>query len=474
MNGGRAIVVGAGFGGLSAAITLARAGLQVEVFEAQDRAGGRAAALVTPQGFHFDMGPTLLIMIDTLRDLLGDAFADLGLARLQPNYRVLWEGGDRWESHSDAARIVAEFRRFQPAGIARALEYIATVHEQFVLSRKRVLEVDMDWRAAAQLVLRPQGLSPWVMRDLRGFARTYFTHPRLVEALTFQPLYLGMSPRKSPAMYALLGVEEMVGGVWFAPGGTGSVVAALRREAERLGCTFTFGARVERILTRNGRATGVVAGGAQHDAQAVVVSADREPALAGLFGTPVRHSPRYGHSAAVFYLGLDRPIESAHHTVLLPDDPWAAYAQLDAGHLPNHPLIYMCNPAISDPAMAPPGMTSLMLLVPVPNARRATLALADVRAAALDVVERTFGPISEHIVYASARGPREFGADLGLAQGAAFGPDHGFDQMGPLRPAIAHPTLANVAFAGSGTHPGSGVPMVLISGRLAAERVLAS
>jgi phytoene desaturase len=470
------IVIGAGFAGLAAALELARRGSRVTVLESHAVPGGRAQRIVTPSGYAFDSGPTLLVMVDALRRALGEeAFAALGLRRLEPGYRVMWPDGERFDVSSNLAELldeVARFEGFEHRG--RMVEYLADVHEQYVQARAKILEVDHTPFSFARALLSRGKFAPWSLGGLRRFASGRFDSGRLIQALTFQSLYLGTSPLRAPAMYALLAVEEIVGGVWYAPGGTGAIVDAMVRECERAGVAFEYGVRVERVLSAGKRALGVVCRGEAIPADGVVVTADREPALRALFDGPLpkeRH-PRYGHSAALLYLGLDVRVDLPHHTVLLPDDPWAAYAALDRGELPGDPLVYVCNPAAGDPSVAPEGHAALMLLAPVPNANALpSFDEAAYRERILARVERQTGPLRRHVRYEQSRTPQYFASALHLQHGAAFGPDHRLDQMGPFRPSIRHPQIANVVFAGSGTRPGSGVPMVLISGRLAAERL---
>ncbi|MDQ2909101.1 MAG: FAD-dependent oxidoreductase, partial [Candidatus Eremiobacteraeota bacterium] len=375
-----AIVVGAGFAGLAAALELARAGVAVTVFEAADRAGGRAQELISPDGrFRFDMGPTVIVMIDALRGALGDAaFEELRLRRLEPGYRVLWPDGSRFDMHSDVALWLGELARYQGVtGAPRALDYLARVHEAHVESRRRILEVDLGPVAAARLLLRPGKLRPWALGNLRRFTECHFRHPRVIEALTFQTLYLGMSPLRSPAIYALLAAEEIVGGVWYAPGGTAAIVATLVRACERLGVRFLYDTPVTRVDVRSAKEANVVANERVHRADAVIVTADREPAL-GLFGRPSKRTrprhgwaskrarPRYGHSAIVYYLGVTGDVNLPHHSVHLPDDPWKSYAELDAGRVPVEPLVYVSNAARSEPHRSTQS-SALAVLAPVPN-----------------------------------------------------------------------------------------------------------
>ena len=467
-------VVGAGFAGLAAALELARSGVRVTVLEAHAHAGGRAEQL-REAGFTFDSGPTLLVMTDALRSALGEeAFASLALRRLEPGYRVTWPGGERFEMHSDIAEFLDEFARFEGTNRrSAALAYLACVHEQYVQARAKILEVDHTPLSFARALLSPGRFAPWSLGKLQPFVRRYVRNPRVQEAMTFQPLYLGMSPLRSPAMYALLAVEEIVGGVWYAPGGTGAVVRALVRECERAGVRFAYGTTVRNIHV-NGKAAVTFGGSSAAYFDGIVVTADREVAMERLFGAPsARRRLRYGHSAMLWYLGVRGSLPLPHHTVMLPQDTRSAYEALDRGALPDDPLVYACNPVVSDAAVAPAGFSALMLLAPVPNAR--ALPQFDERALrerVLARVERETGPIAGRIVYERTRSPRDFASKLHLAHGAAFGPDHALDQMGPFRPAIRHSRFGNVVFAGSGTRPGSGVPMVLISGRLAAQRLL--
>ncbi len=467
-----AIVVGAGLAGLAAALELARHGVRVEIFERAAQPGGRAQTLVSPDGrFRFDMGPTILTMTPVLRRALGDdAFEALGVRRLEPGYRVAWPDGTSFDMHSDVSLWLSEVAKFRSGAAGSALAYLAKMHEVFNGANEALFGTSWDSAALRDALAHAPPLRAWMFGALPRFARKHLVHPRLVEAATFQTLYLGMTPSRSPALYGLLMSSEVCGGVWHARGGMSAVVAALVAECERYGVRVRYDAPVSRVLVSNGRARGVVADGETFVSDAVVVASDREPALRALFGERSRRRIRYGHSAFVAYLGYRRPLPLQHHTMLLPDDPWRAYRELDAGRIPRNLLVYACHPAATDDTASEGAVTALVV---VPN-RRALAELDEhelVARLAQRIADAT-GVDAGDLAFTAHRGPKEFERALGLEAGAAFGPHHGLSQMGPLRPSIAYPGAANVAFAGSGTHPGSGVPMVLISGRLAAEHVL--
>jgi phytoene desaturase len=467
-------VIGAGFAGLSAALELARRGVRATVIDALPSAGGRAQRLEF-EGYRFDAGPTLLVMTDVLRTTLGnDAFERLELRRLSPGYRVFWPDGEHFDMSSNLAEFLEQTTRFEGTlRNAEAVRYLARVHDLYLRSRANILDVDHTVGSFVRTLLAPGRFSPWAAGRLRAFVRRSFASPRVVDALTFQPLYLGTSPRRAPALYSMLAVEEVVGGIWYCPGGTAAVVDALVSRCEAAGVRFSFGREVEEIRVSGGRARTLICPDARIDVDGVVVTADRETAMTTLFARkrPAR-SPRYGHSAMVWYVGLRKRLELPHHSVMLPSDPWREYERLDSACIPNEPLVYACNAAVDDASIAPPGHSALLLLAPVPNTRALPAfeetALFD---KVISRLERHAGPIRPEIALVRARGPREFRSDLRLTHGAAFGPDHTLDQMGAFRPPIRHARYDNVVFAGSGTHPGSGVPMVMLSGRMAATRL---
>ena len=474
-----AAVIGAGLAGLSSALELARSGLTVNVYERAAGAGGRAQRIRSPDGrFRFDAGPTLIVMTDVLRRSLGDeAFDNLRLERLEPGYTVRWPGGERFDMHSDVALWLQNVARFEgPRSAAKALDYLARVHDQYLESRRAILDVDFTLASIVRRIAGARKLKPWSLGDLRSFTSRFFSNPRVIEALTFQSLYLGLSPSRAPAIYSLLPVVEITGGVWYARGGTAAIVDALLDACTRAGVRVHFEAPVQRIELNGGLARGVVIGGNAHAADAVVVASDREPALTALLSErPKLSRLRYGHSAVVAYVGISGRIDLPHHSVLLPKNPWHAYGELDRGEIPGDAPVYVCNPGATDETGAPEGYSSLMLLVPVPNRSAAPIIDEErIYRRAIATLEEHAGPIAVRVVYRRLRGPEAFENEFGLAHGAAFGPDHALSQMGPLRPSISYRGAKNVAFAGSGTRPGSGVPLVLISGRLAAQHIVKS
>lgn len=465
-----AIVVGSGFAGLSAALELARAGVAVTVCEAADRPGGRAQLHESPDGrFRFDMGPTIITMRDTLARTLGkDAMRELELRRLEPGYRVAWSDGESFDMHSDVALWLAEVTRLG-GGAADALKFLSDGYEMLDGAMAAILENPWTGSSWTRLFTSKPRLKPWAMGSLKAMAARAFSHPKLVEAMTFQTLYLGMTPNRAPAAYSLLAAQEIVDGIWYARGGAAAIVASLARRCEAHGVTFRYATRVTNVVRYGKRARGVETTSGTFAADAVVLACDRDPALRTLLQRPAKRAVRYGHSALVYYLGFSNPLALPHHTVLLPSDTERLYADLDAGRVPSSLALYACNPFASDDTATPGALT---VLVPIPNLGRVQADHDAIFVQVLEALETRFGVRANDVRYRYERGPKQFETELGVAFGAAFGPSHDLLQMGPFRPSIDCPGLRNVAFAGSGTRPGSGVPLALISGRLAAARLL--
>ena len=320
------------------------------------------------------------------------------------------------------------------------------------------------------------------MERLQTMVRRYFRSERLQHTFSFQSLYLGLSPFESPAIYSLLPYTEIAGGLYFPRGGMHAIPRALARLAGQLGVEFHYNADVMH-LERAGRRVraGVLADGTRLPADVILANADLPYVCETLLGEP---HPRVGRldfscSAFLLYLGVGRTYPGlTHHALVVPRDLRAACEDIfDRRRIPTDPPYYLCNPSKTDPALAPPGCENLYVLVPVPSQAPGKEIDWDVEgprleAAMLERLER-FGlcDLRHHVVARRRFTPVDFTRDFSATRGEAFGLAHGMDQVGWFRPHNRHPRYENLYFVGQSTHPGCGVPMVLISARLVTERI---
>lgn len=484
------IVIGAGIGGITAAIHLARAGFQVMVFEKDHEPGGRCGRLVR-EGHRFDTGPTLLVMrpvYDAEFRALGVQLSDrLQLHRVDPTYRLVFDDGGQLALTSDMARMRTQLEAIEPGSFDGLRRYLYESGRFYELVLDRV--VNREFRGFADifsghllsLIYRAKALA----NHYRHMA-AYFDVPRLKSAFTFQDLYVGLSPFDAPATFSLLAFTELAHGVWYPGGGMYSVVEVLMDLAREAGVEFSFGSSVSAIDTNANRARGVnLADGTRVNADVVLANAD----LAYVYRQLLPDSrmaetisrKRFSASAISFFWALDRTYDSlGPHTLFLADDYRQNFDDIVRRlSLPANPSLYVHSPARLDPSMAPPGQDTLTAIVPVGHlSDDGRQDWAELRDRAREHVFRRLeavgiSDLAAHIKFEEAYTPVAWEQRHNLAKGATHGLSHTLTQMACFRPANRHRRYRNVYFAGASTHPGTGVPMAMISGRLAAQRITA-
>lgn len=481
------VVIGAGLAGLAAACHLTGRGHLVTVVEREDLPGGRSGRLVR-DGFTFDTGPSVL----TMRDLISDALAAVGaridellpMRRLDPAYRANFADGS-----TIAVRYGRDAMREEIARTCGSVD--AAAFDDFVdwLRRLYLLEmphfIDRNFDSPLGLLSAPKAATALIR--LGGFGRLgptirkRFQDPRLHRLFSFQALYAGLSPESALALYAVITYMDSIEGVWFPEGGMHSVPTALAMACEKAGAVLRYSDEVTDILRRSD--TGGVAGvrlrsGERLAADAVVCTLDLPVAYERLLPdlAPPRKVLRgkYSPSTVVWHVGArgipDRSV--AHHNIHFGQEWGGAFdALLDQGRLMPDPSRLVTIPSIDDPTLAPPGSSSLFVLEPVPNLS------ADIdwktQAAPMREKLHTFLQTNGYpsdVVTEELVTPLDWERQ-GLHAGTPFSLAHTFGQTGPFRPKNTDKRLPGLVFAGSGTVPGVGVPMVLISGKLAADRI---
>jgi len=473
----RVVVVGAGLSGLSAALHLAGAGRQVTVVERAEVPGGRAG-LLEVDGYRFDTGPTVLTMPHLIADALGAVGEELDdwldLQPVAPLYRAFYPDGSRLDVHADRERMAEEVRQVCGPQEARGYErYVEFVSRLYDLEMRDFIESNTD----SPLGLLTPDLARLVaaggFRRLAPKVASYLRDPRTQRVFSFQAMYAGLAPHDALALYAVISYMDSVAGVYFPRGGMHAVPQALAGAAEKHGVTFRFGEEVSRLEVSGSRATAVVTrDGERLAADVVVLTTDQPHEL-----LPTARQRRLRHSPSCFLLlagSSARYRKAAHHNLHFGRAWRSTFRELiDDGCLMTDPSLLVTNPTASDPSLAPEGKQSYYVLLPTPNSDAGIdwgvvgPRYRDEVVARLDALGyKGFG---DAIEVENVTTPDDW-QRLGMAHGTPFGPAHTFRQTGPFRP--GNLLMDNVVRAGSGTRPGVGVPMVLISGRLAAQRVL--
>ncbi len=483
------IVIGAGIGGIAAAAHLARHGLHVTVLEKNSRAGGRCDHF-NHDGHHFDSGPTLLVM-----PLLYEAeFSALGaslrkaldLQRVDPTYHLVFDDGSQLALSSDAVAMQTQLESIEPGSFSGFQRYVEEGGRHYQLAMQRL--VNRDFRKASDFfTLRNIPLIYQLKPLIPHYAHmsAFFDDPRLKAAFTFQDVYMGLSPFEAPATFSMMPYTELAHGVWYPRGGMSQVVRALMEIAVEAGVEFRFDTPVRRIEIEGSRAGGVfLADGRWCRADAVLANADlpyvyKDMLPQGGMAQRVEHK-RFSCSVISFFWGVDKPYEAlGPHTLFLADDYRENFESIDQDlTLPENPSLYVHAPARLDPAMAPIGQDTLTAIVPVghlsENGGQDWSELRD--RARREVFRRlaTLGitDLKDHIKFEVTYTPLSWRKRYNLMKGATHGLCHNLTQLGYFRPSNRHPRYHNLYFAGASTHPGTGVPTALVSGRLAAERML--
>lgn len=477
-------VVGAGIAGLVTGALLAFRGYDVTVLERDGVPGGRAAQR-TWDGFTFDLGPTLLFMLDVYRTAFaawGEDFdREVPVERLRPNYTLHYGDGASLTVSPVLSETLESLERLSPGSSNGFLHYFAEAAHAYELSRREFVGERVTSLGA---FLAPRKIRALIQAgafsSLARRARRAFGSARVADAFSFQSMYLGMSPFDSPLLYRLLLFTELGEGIHFPLGGIGALPRALARAVERNGGTIRYEEPVTAVERDGAKIVAVRTARARYSCDLAVMNADLPYVYEQLLGEPDHHSLRMRHtpSALLIYAALDRRYDDLlHHEFLMPSDLRATCADIfRRGVVPDDPAIYLCAPTATDPSMAPPGCEALYVLVPAPNLSGQTDWALETGALAervLEIVEQRRLPgLRSRIRFMRTRTPLEFRDELHLNAGAAFGLSHDVLQIGPMRPDNRHRHLANCYFAGASTRPATGVPLVTLSGMQTAQRIL--
>ncbi|MDP1711913.1 MAG: phytoene desaturase family protein [Candidatus Nanopelagicaceae bacterium] len=478
------VVVGAGLAGLSAALRLSGAGRNVTVIERESIPGGRNG-LLKIGGYSFDTGPTVLTMPSLIEDAfncVGEETRDwLELKPLSPLYRAFYHDGSTIDVHADTKKMENEIERTIGASEAQAYKkYVEFVTKLYKYEMNDFINrnIDSPFNLVTPNLARLVAIGAF--RKLAPKVNQYFKDPRLQKIYSFQAMYAGVSPQQALAIYAVISYMDSVNGVYFPKGGMHALPVALAGAAEKHGVSFKYNTTVTSIDYANGRAQAVITDtGERIPCDVVVLNPDLPVAWRDLLNQTPRAVARlkYSPSCVTLLIGSSKEYSRlAHHNIHFGQAWDGIFNELiEKKTLMSDPSFLVSVPTIDDVSLAPRGKHSYYVLFPTPNLDSSidwNRTAKPYRDQIIDTLEkRGYTDFADSIETEVVTTPLDW-RRRGMERGAPFASAHTFFQTGPFRPRNLARGFENVVFTGSGTQPGVGVPMVLISGRLAAERIV--
>ena len=498
------VVIGSGFGGLAAAIRLQAKGLHVTLLEKNAQVGGHAYQLVK-EGYTFDMGPSIITAPDLIQSVFECAGARLedalDLVKLDPFYRIYFHDGSSLDYTDDGEQMKRQMARFSTADADNYDSFMARtrhLYDAVITDGLGATAFDLS----TMLGFLPRALRLRALMPAYDFVKRYFEDPRHRFTFSFHPLFIGGNPFRAPAVYLMIPYLEKTGGVWFCKGGMYSLVRALENLFKRIGGVVETEAEVEQIVVENRlrksrdhdhrdgvlpRASGVIANKQFYAADAVISNAD----LAHTYGELIKPEHRrkwsdkklrktqYSMSAFLLYLGVRKKYpQLKHHTLILSERYKGLIDDIfDNKVLPDDFSMYLHIPSQTDPTMAPEGCESMYVLIPVPNLEsgvnweKTKKIYTD---KVLTFLEDDFGLIDlkRSIEVLETFTPLDFKRQRNNHLGSAWGVEPKLTQTAYFRPHNRSEDVQKLYFVGASTHPGAGVPGVLLTAETTVKLVV--
>lgn len=477
----KVLIIGAGFGGLSAACYLAKAGYKVHVIEKNDQPGGRAMVM-EHDGFRFDLGPSWYMMPDVFEEF----FADFGkkptdffeLHKLDPSYKV-FTAKDSFNVH-DAPRVFEIFEAKEPGSSVRLKRFLAQTKKEYEMVRRDLLSRPMLSALSTINTTSTKLLSsPALIGSYHERVKRVVSNPDLQKVLEFMVVFMGGSPKNIPGLYSLLAHVDLNLGIWYPTGGIGSLARAMYELALSLGVSFSFNSPVTSIIVKKGVAVGVSTKTDQFSADVVLANADYHFVEQELLEKNYR-TQKWGRkvlspSGLLVYLGVNKKIDALEHHNLFFDSDWDVHFDevFNKKVWSKEPLFYVGAPSRTDKSVSPKGMENLFILAPMANNLSPTKKQMEETADRLiRRMERATGDsIMKNIIFRNVQAHDYFRSTFNAYQGNAFGLAHTLSQSAFFRPPMQHKKLSNLFFVGQYTNPGTGVPIVTLSGKVVSELI---
>jgi phytoene desaturase len=482
----KAIVIGAGFAGLSAATGLANAGLDVTILEKNSTPGGRARKF-DAAGYSFDMGPSWYWMpdiFDAYFDDFGRKVSDYyDLMRLDPSYRIFYGKDDITDLPADVEKMYALYDSIEPGAGEKLRQFLKDAEYKYNVGMKDfVYKPSLSFLEYADLRLLKAGLKLDLLKSFDKYTRKYFSHPRILQILEFPILFLGGLGKQTPALYSLMNYGDIVLGTWYPRGGMFKIVEGMVKLAEEKGVRFVYDAPVEKFEYLSGKIKSAVASGKSYDADYFVGAADYHHIEQNILPAEYRkYSEKYwdsrvmSPSSLIWYVGVNRKLDALEHHNLLFDEPFGPHAKAiyENPQWPEKPSAYVCMTSKYDDTVAPKGHENLFILIPVaPGLKDSGEIREKYLHHVLERLEKLTGEkIAPHIDYKRSYAQVDFINDYNAYKGNAYGLANTLMQTAFLKPSIKNAKLKNLYYAGQLTVPGPGVPPSIISGQIVTKLI---
>jgi len=486
----RVAIIGAGAGGIATAIKLAQNGYRVTVYEKNPTPGGRCGQLIR-EGHRFDLGATIFLM----PSIYHEVFESLGLKLdecfeskpLPVIYKLFYGNGQTFDFTTNSAKMKAQLEKIEPGSFQFMQRYIKTGYNLFKISMTKLLGRNF-YHIFEFINLGNVKLLFQIKTHIRHmtYIKQFFKNPLLQVAFTFQNIYVGQNPFTAPALFSMLPAAELSEGSIYPVGGMYKIIEKLLEVAKQLGVDFQYNKTVMRINVDANRANGLLfEDGSEIKADLIVANADLPYVYKELLPDRLRSLKmdflNYSCSGMVFHWGLDKAYpQLAHHSVFLSGDYKESLDKIFKDKtMAESPSFYIHAPVKNDPRAAPEGQDTISVIVPVghldPRKHQDWVALKQIaREGILNRLKAEgLKDLEEHIKFEICYLPKTWENVLNITKGSVFGSiSHSILQMGYFRPHNKHPRYKNLYFVGGSTHPGNGVPLVLLSSKLTSERIL--
>ncbi|MCG1009713.1 phytoene desaturase [Salinicoccus sp. ID82-1] len=492
----KVIVIGAGVSGLASAIRLQHAGYQVEIHEKDYTPGGKMNR-IEQDGYQFDLGPSIVMMPEVYREIFELCGRDpddyIPMEKLDPMYRVYFS--DRPDTPIDVSSDLTEMTRtiesINKPDVEGFLHYMSDIYKGYTFAMDSILKRSFHKRSDFyNLPMFRKAPKVRLVGTADRFIGRYIKSERLKQILGFQTLYIGVSPFSGPSFYSMIPMIQFLYGIWFIKGGMYTMATAMERLFKELGGEILYGSPVQEIAIDDQQATGIIVDDRKIDSDYVVCNADfpyamktlvKQPEAKGKFTDKKIDGMKYSCSGFLLYLGMDRKYEDVErvHNFIFNESLEKNMKDIFEGKKLEHASFYVYVASKLDPTLAPEGKDGLYILMPVSDLDTADYEWNDetvqyYRTYILETLKKIqgFENIEQEIVTETCFTPLDFESRFNAYNGSAFGLQPTLSQSIHKRPQSKSPSCSNLYFTGSSTHPGAGVPIVLLSAGIAADALI--